>query len=70
MKRLFSFLVSFFLIFWGIYIINTKIIPGSRGSPDLYVGNWAYLIGGIFVIFGLYAFVTYAKSVINEDKKE
>ena len=42
----------------GVKVIYTKKISQGNASvyaPDLYLGNWAYLIGSIFIIFSIIA---------------
>ena len=39
----------------GILIISTKELPVANiGGGFIFIGNWAYLVGGIFLLYGIY----------------
>jgi hypothetical protein len=46
-------------------IISDKAIKGSRGAPDLYLGNYSYLIGAIFIIYGIYILYYIKKEIFK-----
>jgi len=49
---------SFLFIIVGIKIIYTKTISqgnAAMGGEKIYIGNFGYLVGGIFVIIGVIA---------------
>ena len=51
---------------FGVRIVHTKIIYGHRGSPDLFLGDWAFPIGGAFIIYGVYALISSLISIVRE----
>ena len=66
MKKLFYFMSAFMIIVIGFMIIKDKVISGTKGSPDLYVGGYAYIIGGIFITYGVWIMYILYKGVENE----
>ena len=60
MKELIGIVVPFFSIITGVYIAFTKKLPQKYGA-DADIGNIAYFISLIFIIFGLYVFLKYLK---------
>jgi len=46
------FMFSLVMLYKGYDIFTTKSIDGHRGSPDLYLGNFAYIIAAVFVYIG------------------
>ncbi len=68
MKRLnsvFYILISIFMFLIAYEIISDKAIKGSRGAPDLYLGNYSYLIGAIFIIYGIYILYYIKKEIFK-----
>ena len=66
MKRLLDFMVAFVVIVAGFMIIKDKVISGTKGAPDLYVGGYAYIIGGIFITYGVWIMYILYKGIDNE----
>ncbi len=56
-NKYFCFIVGLMLSIGGIKIAYTKKISQGNASfrlDDLYLGSFAYVLGGILVIIGLY----------------
>ena len=64
-KILFGILVIVLFFIVGIGIIDTKSLPVKYGK-DVYIGNYAYLVGSIFILFCIW--VLY--NLITSDSKE
>ena len=48
--------LSILSIFMGFKIMWTQELPmGIRGSGEVFIGNFAYMLGSIFILFGGYA---------------
>ena len=56
-KKTTIFIMFLFIIF-GIKIVETRKIEGTRGSPALYLGDFSYFIGGFFIFFGIFIILT------------
>ena len=42
---------------FAIRIISTKEFPYAHGGHQtVYLGHWAYIVGGLFLIFSIYIF--------------
>ena len=57
MMNFLSYLAGILLVLTSIGIIFTNKLPQgnvSMGASEVYIGNWAYLVGGILLIYGLY----------------
>ena len=57
MKNKFFIAISISLITYGIFIIFSKQLPqgnGGMGTYYVYIGNYAYIIGSIFIFSGIY----------------
>ena len=58
-----SIFIVIFTVYLGVYIIYTKSVPqGKNGYHyEVPIGDWAYLLGGILICFGLYMLVMISK---------
>ena len=55
-SKLFNILLSFLIGGLGVKILWTQQLPidNIKGGVVTDIGNWAYLLGGILVGYGLY----------------
>ena len=56
MTKYLNILISILLIFEGIKIMNDKRISQGNSATqieDLYLGNYAFPVGGIFLFLGI-----------------
>jgi len=56
---LLNYLSSFIFLMFGMQIIITKDISFKGVYVNL--GNWSYLLGGIFILLGVYIIYTIKK---------
>jgi hypothetical protein len=61
--KILTLFIILYIIYLGIDIIITKNLPqGHNGLySEFYIGNWAYLIGGIIFGFGIYMLIAIMK---------
>ncbi len=65
MNNLLTFFTIVLVFILGINIIDTKSLPVKYGK-DVYIGNYAYLVGSIFILFCIWALY----NLITSDSKE
>ena len=58
-QKLLSIFLVISTVYLGVQIIYTKSVPQGKNGYNYQVpiGDWAYLVGGILVCFGLYMMV-------------
>jgi len=72
-KRIESLILGLFLMIIGVFMVINKVIPqGKRETSGWDVSDKpyiAYIIGGIFFIYGVYLFIYWLKRPKHEEKK-
>ena len=65
MKKIMEYITLFFILLLGIFIIKNKELPIGRREGFYPVSDTvAYIIGGLFIVYGLYTIY-----VVLKDKK-